>query len=130
MDINFAAEEYAKGDSKLNDAFIAGFLYHGVFIERANSTKESKIKAKQKKFYDELVPYVGEYSREIVREFYDYWSESDRQMLKIRFEKEKTWELSKRLSRWAANNNGSNFKNNSKQESQSNQQTKTRIEIT
>lgn len=41
------------------------------------------------------------------KEFFDYWSEPDRAPNpKMRFEKEKTWDLSRRLSRWAGNNFG------------------------
>ena len=46
------------------------------------------------------------YSKQIRDEFFDYWSEPDRgQSPKMRFEKEKTWDLGRRLARWAKNNN-------------------------
>lgn len=45
-----------------------------------------------------------QYPRDMVSKFYEYWSELDRSGKKMRFEKEKTWELPLRLSRWASNN--------------------------
>ena len=117
--------------STIKDAFVFGFSLHANFLDKANLKREAKIKAKQKEFYETLVTFVGEHTKETLREFYDYWSESDRQMLKLRYEKEKTWELSKRLSRWAANNNsnGSTFKGNNRQGLTPDSPTKTRIEI-
>lgn len=47
---------------------------------------------------------VTQYPRDMVSKFYEYWSELDRSGKKMRFEKEKTWELPLRLSRWASNN--------------------------
>lgn len=44
---------------------------------------------------------------EMKKEFFDYWSEPDRApQPKMRFEKEKTWDLSRRLSRWSRNGFG------------------------
>lgn len=46
------------------------------------------------------------YSKPIREEFFEYWSEPDRaQSPKMRFEKEKTWDLGRRLARWARKNN-------------------------
>lgn len=60
---------------------------------------------RQKKFYDSLVPFIGQYGKEMLREFYDYWSETDRSSKpRMRFEKEKTWCLDRRLERWRRNN--------------------------
>lgn len=42
------------------------------------------------------------YPPDMRAEFIDYWSEPDRAALpRMRFEKEKTWDLSRRLARWA-----------------------------
>lgn len=44
------------------------------------------------------------YPDAIKTEFFDYWSEPDRSANpKMRFEKEKTWDLSRRLARWMRN---------------------------
>lgn len=53
-------------------------------------------------FYQSLVPFVGIYPKEMIRSFFDYWSELNKSGSKMRFELEKTWELSRRLSTWAA----------------------------
>lgn len=58
---------------------------------------------RQKMFYNELVPYVGKYSQELVRSFYDYWSEQNQSGTRMRLELEKTWDTAKRLARWQRN---------------------------
>ena len=52
-------------------------------------------------FYQSLVPYVGKYPKDMIRAFFDYWSELNKSETKMRYELEKTWELPKRLVTWA-----------------------------
>lgn len=53
-------------------------------------------------FYQSLVPYVGRYPKEMIRAFFDYWSEQNKSGTRMRYELEKTWELPKRLATWAS----------------------------
>lgn len=63
------------------------------------------LKKRRQDFYDSLIPFVERYGKEMIRDFYDYWSEADRAVKpRMRFEKEKSWELDRRLGRWARNN--------------------------
>ena len=61
------------------------------------TTKE----VRAKKFYDSLVDYVGKYGAQMVREFYDYWTESNAGGARMRFEMEKVFDVSRRLATWA-----------------------------
>lgn len=62
-----------------------------------------KCRKKKKAFADSLVPFVDTYSREMIRSFYDYWSETNISNTKMRWEMEKTWNLNLRLKRWQKN---------------------------
>ena len=62
------------------------------------------VKKREDVFYDECAKFVGQYPQQMIREFYDYWTEMNKSGTQMRFEKEKTWELSKRLARWSKNN--------------------------
>lgn len=75
-------------------------------VAKATPTPKEKLEARKKEFYDSLRPFVGQYPKEMIREFYDYWSEMNQNGITMRYEREKTWELSKRLNRWARNNKG------------------------
>lgn len=84
---------------------------------RANQGQtESKVEKRKADFYNSLIPFLQQYPKEMIRAFFDYWSELNKSRTKMRFENEKTWETPKRLMTWAKNdkqfnkngNNGSN----------------------
>jgi hypothetical protein len=60
----------------------------------------------QKDFYQSLTPFVKEFGRDVLREFYEYWSEPNKSKTKIKFQLEKTWDTRLRLLRWAKNDFG------------------------
>ena len=55
-------------------------------------------------FKRELIPYA--FPDQMKQEFYDYWSEPNKGNTKMRYEMEKTWDLGRRLTKWASNNFG------------------------
>lgn len=62
-------------------------------------------------FVNELRQYVDEYGKEMCNAFYRYWTEADCKKeggnlasIKMRFEKQPTWELGRRLITWNKNN--------------------------
>lgn len=57
--------------------------------------------SRKENFYKSLIPFVGRYSKEMIRAFFDYWSEMNKSETKMRYEKQPTWEVSKRLATWA-----------------------------
>jgi hypothetical protein len=73
---------------------------------------------KGREFYLALTPFLKTdqnkkgYSPTMLRDFYDYWTESKETDSKLRFEKEKSWDLSRRLERW----NKNDFKGTSNKE--------------
>lgn len=73
--------------------------------------KEVFIVKIQKEFYQSLTPFLAEFSKEVLREFYEYWSEPNKSKTKIRWQIEKTWDTHKRLLRWTKNDFGKNKTN-------------------
>jgi hypothetical protein len=61
------------------------------------------IEMRQSNFYKSISFFVSEYPKDTLRDFYEYWSEKSRGGAKMRYELEKTWELSKRLKKWKQN---------------------------
>jgi hypothetical protein len=81
--------------------------------EKEIKEKENKINNianRQIEFFEELKNHTEKYGKEMVRKFYDYWSEKTTDGQKMRKEMEKTWETEKRLAKWKSNN----FNNNNK----------------
>jgi hypothetical protein len=82
-------------------------------------TKEKETLERRKKFYDSLIPYVAQYGKDMIRQFYDYWSEMNKSKTKMRWEGQPTWELARRLEYWSRNDksyksqrNGTNDRTN------------------
>lgn len=55
-----------------------------------------------KEFYDDIAKNKSNYSKEMLREFYDKWTEKSATG-KMKFQLEKTWETKKRLATWFKN---------------------------
>lgn len=66
-------------------------------------TPEQELKDRKLAFGMQLKPFNETYPRPMLAEFYDYWTEVKEGGRKMRFEKEKTFEIAKRLVRWKKN---------------------------
>ncbi|MEJ8768509.1 hypothetical protein [Prevotella sp. HCN-7019] len=70
-------------------------------VEPKKAAAKAATLSRKNVFYQSLVSFVGQYPKEMIRAFFDYWSELNKSETKMRYELEKTWELSRRLSAWA-----------------------------
>jgi galactose-1-phosphate uridylyltransferase len=70
-------------------------------VAKKDAAKAATLSRKES-FNQSLVPYVGQYPKEMIRAFFDYWSELNKSETKMRYELEKTWELPRRLATWAS----------------------------
>lgn len=84
-----------------------------------NKKEYNNIDARKLKFAQSLKPFVDVYSKELIREFYDYWVEPNKSNSKFRQELQKTWDTERRLKTW----NKNNFNNKPKQNEELNQLT-------
>lgn len=78
-----------------------------------NISKEDKSKNINKRIneFKNSINQIPDISLEDKNNFFDYWSELNKSNSKQRFELEKTWDLKRRLSRWANSNFNQNKKN-------------------
>lgn len=84
------------------------------------NVKVNNIEERKLKFASTLEPYLKVYGREMLSDFYKYWTEPNKSNTKFKQETEKTWSLERRLETWAKNE--SKF-TNSKPQQQIPQQT-------
>ena len=61
------------------------------------------LEQRQNQFKELLNQYSETYSQELLEEFHDYWTEINLNGRKMRFEKEKTFSLGRRLKTWYKN---------------------------
>lgn len=117
----------SKFDKALDKALDKAFIKHG--IKQSESTVQSidsidkqinnkpikpikqinNIEDRKLKFAETLKVYLNLYGKEMMNEFFKYWTEPNTTNTKLKFELQKTWSVKLRLDRWAKNNN--NFKN-------------------
>ncbi len=80
-----------------------------------NDNKNNNVKnEKELLFKTQIFDFKDSYHIDTLNAFFDYWSEWNKSKTKMRFEMQKTWDLNRRLKRWASNNFDS--KSNGKQE--------------
>jgi hypothetical protein len=89
-----------------------------------NGLKINDIEHRKEDFMRKVAKFTKDYPKEMLREFYDYWSEHGENDRKFRMEKEKSFDISKRLARWAKN---SKFSFNVKKQPTINRQTEETI---
>lgn len=70
------------------------------------ANKSQTLEERKHTFGTKLIPYMDKYKSEMIRAFFNYWTEINEGGSKMRFEKEKTFEIAKRLARWHSNNLG------------------------
>ena len=80
-------------------------------IVKKKATKVATLAERKQSFALSLEPYLAKYSRDMLNDFYAYWTEENQSRTKMRFELEKTWGLANRLATWAKRDN--NFKTTS-----------------
>jgi hypothetical protein len=67
---------------------------------------------RKKTFADGLRPYLAKYGSTMLNAFYSYWTEMSPGGKKMRFEKEKVFDVQRRLNTWNSNNYGNRKANN------------------
>lgn len=67
-------------------------------------SKSEYIAKIQGEFFASLKPFEVEFGPDVISKFYNYWSEPNKSMTKIKQQLESTWDTKKRLTRWVSNN--------------------------
>ena len=73
-----------------------------------NKVKEGQLKdqknlyiaARRENFRKECLEYVDKFDNQRLADFFNYWSEEDTKTGKMRFEKQRFWNIERRLKRW------------------------------
>jgi hypothetical protein len=74
--------------------------------EEEQEEKKNNIDIRKLKFADTLKPFLDKYGKDMMNEFYGYWTEPNKSNSKFRQELEKVWDLKKRLNTWSNNDKG------------------------
>jgi hypothetical protein len=75
-----------------------------------NDNVKNNIEERKVNFAHSLTPFLELYGKEIVRSFFNYWTEPNKSNTKFKMELEKTWDTKRRLETWVNNENRFNGK--------------------
>jgi hypothetical protein len=79
-----------------------------------NSNKLELLNKRKIEFSETLSPFLTKYGKDMLNEFFSYWTEPNKSLTKLKFELQKTWSVELRLSTWARNNKNFKTSNNGK----------------
>lgn len=80
----------------------------------SNNITKNNIEERKLKFAETLKPFVEQYTRDFIKEFYEYWTEPNQSNTKFRKEMQTTWSLERRLRTWQKNDKNFNLNKNGK----------------
>ncbi len=69
---------------------------------------KDSIDIREADFKKSLQPFLESYGKDVLKEFYLYWTEKKPKGRKMKYEMQKTFDVSRRLARWAKNDFNSN----------------------
>lgn len=76
--------------------------------EKEEVQEKPNIEARKVKFKNLLTPFLDEYGKQLLNDFFSYWTEHGDKDKKMRFEKERSYSVKRRLQTWKKND----FNNN------------------
>jgi hypothetical protein len=114
--VNAPVQEVNTGVHDMNDRRSPGELKKNHSKKNQLRIEENKILKKE--FGEKLVPFVGtetgRYPKQMIRNFFDYWTETNESGTKMRFQNQSFFDVSKRLSTWFRNENKNSFSKEAK----------------
>ena len=72
-------------------------------VKESKENKTNNIDSRKLKFASTLNAFVETYGKEMIRDFYEYWTEPNKSNTKFKQELQQTWSLERRLKKWAEN---------------------------
>jgi hypothetical protein len=69
-------------------------------INKVNSKANLEIRSLA--FKNSLIPFKNKYQIDLLKNFFEYWTEPNPSKTKMRFELERTWSIERRLTNWAS----------------------------
>lgn len=88
--------------------------------EYNNIISKETIVNREADFKKSLQPFLETYGKDVLNEFYLYWTEKKPKGRKMKYEMQKTFDVSRRLARWIKND----FNNNNNLKAENNEQLK------
>lgn len=76
---------------------------------KEKESKENKIEIRKEKFKEDLKPFLEMYGKDLLNDFFLYWTEMNKDGKKMRFEMQTVFDIKRRLITWHKNSTKNNF---------------------
>jgi hypothetical protein len=110
--LNLESQKSLSVSVNVSDSVNANVSENVIVNEIKNNIEERKLK-----FASTLKPFLDTYGKEMLNDFYLYWTQPTKSNTKFKQELEKTWGLKYRLSTWNKNDFKNKEKSSAKKES-------------
>lgn len=67
---------------------------------------QKTLEERKEEFHESLKPFAEKYGENLIEEFYNHWAQVNEGGTKMHWEKQKTFEIARRLATWKRNNYG------------------------
>lgn len=100
-----SAEVRKRNATKTNERSISSTDNVNVNVNVNDINKDSKanLEIRSLAFKEKLVPFKNKYEIELLKNFFQYWTEPNLSKTKMLFELQKTFDIERRLSTWVRN---------------------------
>ena len=72
-----------------------------VNVNVINKDSKANLEIRSLAFKNSLIPFKNKYQIDLLKNFFEYWTEPNPSKTKMRFELERTWSIERRLTTWA-----------------------------
>jgi len=97
-----SAEVRKRNATKTNERSISSTVNGNVNVNVINKIdSKANLEIRSTLFKETLIPYKQKYPIDLLKNFFEYWTEPNPAKTKMRFELEKTWSIERRLTTWA-----------------------------
>ena len=85
-------------------------------INAKKEQQQMNLAKRKDTFIQSVKAFAPVYGEDMTNDFIDYWTEPNKSGTRMRYELERTWDVSRRLARWAKNNQNHKSNNNNNNE--------------
>lgn len=97
-----SAEVRKRNATKTNERSISSTDNVNVNVNDINKDSKANLEIRTLAFKNSLIPFKNKYQIDLLKNFFEYWTEPNPSKTKMRFELERTWSIERRLTTWSS----------------------------
>ena len=86
----------------LTNSTVSVSVNDSVNVNVINKDSKANLEIRTLAFKNSLIPFKNKYQIDLLKNFFEYWTEPNPSKTKMRFELERTWSIERRLTNWAS----------------------------